>query len=140
MITAVALALCMFAIWTVVVFFILKQGGLALSIDEAGLRIYAGALLGVILGAFVGASVGWISRNYYVGAAVVLAFPIGVEFALLGTAPEVARFSPGMAIAALSVPEFKDRLLEFASAAGIAGVWTVGLVLIAWLVGRRRVA
>ncbi|AXL13483.1 ABC transporter permease [Microbacterium foliorum] len=138
--TAIALALCMFALWTVVVYFILNQEGLVLNIDEAAVRIYAGALLGVIMGAFVGGAVGWISRNYYIGAAIVLAFPIGVEFALLGTSPDVARFSPGMTIAALSVPEYKDRLLEFAPAVSVAGAWTVGLVLLAWFVARRRVA
>lgn len=140
LIATVALALCTFAIWTGVVFVMLKQAGLALSIDEAGLRIYAGALVGVMLGALVGGAVGWISHNYYLGAAVVLGLPIGVEFALLGTSPEVARFSPGMAIAALSVPGYKDHLLEFAPAAGIAAAWTVGFVLVAWFVGRRRVS
>jgi ABC-2 type transport system permease protein len=139
-ITSVGLALCTFAIWTVVAFFILKQEGLAVNIDAAGLRIYAGALVGVILGSFIGGAVGWISHNYYIGAAIVLAFPIGVEFALLGSSPEIARFSPGMAIAALGVPEFRDRLLEFGPAAGIAAAWTVGLVLVAWFAGRRRVA
>jgi hypothetical protein len=65
---------------------------------------------------------------------------LAVELALLRTAPEVARFSPGLALAALGVPGYQDRLLEFAPALSVGITWTVGLVAVAWVRGHRSVA
>ena len=65
---------------------------------------------------------------------------MALEFALLRTAPEIARFSPGMAIAALSVPEYQGRLLAFVPALGIGVAWAIGLVALAAVRGRRSVA
>ena len=136
---ASALSVCIFVLWTVGVHFLLAQNGLSLVLTQDAWQIYAGALLGSVLGAFVGGAVGWITRNYYVTAALVLAIPMAVEFALLRNAPELARFSPGLALAALSVPGYQDQLLEFIPALAVAFAWGVGLVALAWY-RRRRAA
>jgi hypothetical protein len=137
---AVALSSCIMVLWTVGVHFILIQDGLVLALTTDAWRLYAGALLGAVLGALVGGAIGWITRNYYVTAALVLAVPMAVEFALLRSAPEVARFSPGLALAALGGPGYQDRLLEFVPALGVALAWTLGLVALAWHRWRRAVA
>ncbi len=139
-IMAMVLAICMFCIWTIVAFFILNQHGLPLTLTAEVWRIYGGALLGVFLGAIIGGAIGWITRNYYLGAIIVLAFPLAIEFAWLGSSPGVAKFSLGLSLAALSVPGFKNELLEMAPAMGIACVWAAGLVVLAWFLGRRRVS
>jgi hypothetical protein len=130
----------MFAIWTGGTAFLLVQNGLALTLTPDAWRIFAGALTGLVLGSLIGGSIGWITRNYYLTAALVLVFPLAVELALLRTAPEVARFSPGLALAALGVPGYQDRLLEFAPALSVGITWTVGLVAVAWVRGHRSVA
>ncbi|MFF1538829.1 ABC transporter permease [Microbacterium sp. NPDC058269] len=137
---AVTLSVCIFILWTVGVAVVLLQNGLTLTLTPDSWQLYTGALVGVVLGAFLGGSVGWITRNYYATAALVLVLPMVVDFALLRTAPEVARFSPGLAIAALGVPGYQDRLLEFAPALGVGLAWTIGLVALAWLRGRRGLA
>lgn len=136
---AVALCLCVFVVWTLGVATVLAQNGRALVLTDEAWAIYAGTLVGAVLGAVIGAAIGWISRNYYVTAAIVLVIPMVVEFALLRTAPEIARFSPGMILAALGVPGYQDQLLDFAPALGFALVWCVGVVAVAWLRGRRRI-
>ncbi|WP_242087614.1 ABC transporter permease [Microbacterium lacticum] len=126
--------------WTVVVLIVLSQEGRTFTLSQPGVQVYAGALIGVVPGALIGGAVGWITRNYYIGAAAVLAFPILIEFALIRTSPDLARFSPGMAIAAIGVPEYQGHLLSSAAGACIALAWTVVLVVAAWFLGRRRVA
>lgn len=135
---AVALSVCVFVVWSVAMAVVLARNGMAFDLFPDAWRIYAGALAGAVLGAVVGGAIGWITRNYYLAAAIVLVLPMAVELALLRTAPEVARFSPGLAIAALGVPGYQDRLLDFAPALGVGMAWTLGLVAIAWYVGRRR--
>lgn len=137
-VVAVVLSVCIFVLWTAGVSVILTQDGLSLALTPDAWRIYAGAVLGAVLGASMGAAIGWITRNYYITAAIVLVLPMVVELALLRTAPELARFSPGLALAALSVPGYQDTLLEFVPAFGIALAWTAGLVTVAWIRGRRR--
>lgn len=137
-ITAVVLSVLIFILWTGGVALFLSRNGMGLSLTSDAWRIYLGALVGVILGALTGGAVGWITRNYYLTAAILLVFPLLVEFALLRTAPEIARFSPGLALAALGVPGYQGRLLEFAPALGIALTWACGLVAIAWWRTRRR--
>lgn len=137
---ALAVSICIFVLWTAGVAVILAQNGLALSLTSDAWRIYGGALIGVVLGALIGGAIGWITRNYYVTAAVILVLPMVLEFALLRTAPELARFSPGLVLAAVSVPGYQDRLLDFAAALGIGIAWAVGLVTAAWFRGRRRIA
>jgi len=137
---ALAVSICIFVLWTAGVAVILAQNGLALSLTSDAWRIYGGALIGVVLGALIGGAIGWITRNYYVTAAVILVLPMVLEFALLRTAPELARFSPGLVLAAVSVPGYQDRLLDFAPALGIGIAWAVGLVTAAWFRGRRRIA
>lgn len=139
-VVAVVLSVGVFVLWTVGVFVLLVQNGLTLDLTRGAGQVYAGAQIGAVLGALIGVSIGWITRNYYVTAAIVLVLPMVVEFALLRTAPEVAKFSPGLAIAALGVPGYAGHLLEFAPALGVGVVWTVGLVAIAWLRGRRGAA
>lgn len=135
---ALAVSICIFVFWTAGVSVILLRNGLSLSLTSDAWRIYGGALVGVVLGALIGGAIGWIARNYYVTAAIVLVLPMVLEFALLRTAPELARFSPGLVLAAVSVPGYQDRLLDFAPALGIAIVWVVALVAVAWFRGSRR--
>lgn len=137
---AVVLSVGIFAVWTVGISFVLSEEGLSLALTQDAWRLYAGALAGAVLGALIGGAIGWITRNYYLTAALVLVFPMAVEFALLRTAPEVARFSPGLAIAALSIPGYQERLLGFLPALGVCLAWTVGLVAVAWLRRRRGAA
>mgnify|MGYP001599961521 CR=1 FL=1 len=137
---SIALSLGVFVMWTAGVALYLARDGLTLSLDESAWRTYAGALVGVVLGAVTGGAVGWITRNYYATAALVLVFPMVVELGLLRTAPEAARFSPGLAMAALGAPGSQDRLLASAPALGVGLAWAVGFVAIAWVSGRRRVA
>lgn len=135
---AVAVSAVIVALWTAGVAFFLTRTGLAPHLTSDAWRIYAGALGGAILGALIGGAVGWITRNYYATAAIVLVLPMVVEFALLRTAPDVAKYSPGLVLAALSVPRYQDRLLDSLPALGIGVAWTVGLLVIAWMRGRRR--
>lgn len=136
---AIALSVCIFVTWTLGIFLVLAENGLTLALSLQSWQLYAGALGGAVLGALIGGAVGWITRNYYATAIIVLVLPMVVEFALLRTAPEVAKFSPGLAIAAVGVPGFQDRLLAFAPALGVGLAWTAGLVAVAWFTGRRRV-
>ena len=137
---ALALAGVVFLLWTLAIPLLLARHGLALVFTAEAWRIIAGAVAGVVLGALIGGAIGWITRNYYATAIIVLVFPMALEFALLRTAPEIARFSPGMAIAALSVPEYQGRLLAFVPALGIGVAWAIGLVALAAVRGRRSVA
>jgi hypothetical protein len=139
-VVAVALSVCIFVVWTVGVSVFLAQNGSTLALTGSAWRIYAGALVGVVLGAFIGGAIGWITRNYYVTAAIILVLPMVVEFALLRTAPELAKFSPGLVLAALGVPGYQDRLLEFVPALCLALAWAAGLVAASWGMGRRKVA
>lgn len=137
-IVAVALTAAIFALWTTGVSVLLVQDGLSLELTSDAWRGYAGAMGSAILGAFIGGAVGWITRNYYLTAAIVLLLPMVVELALLRTAPEVARFSPGLVLAALSIPGHQGALLDVLPALCIAVVWTAGLIAVAWLRERRR--
>lgn len=137
---AVALSVGIFALWTVLVLVLLIPEGSTLVLTPRAWHIYVGAVCGAVLGALIGGAIGWITRNYYLTAGIVLIVPMAVEFALMRTAPDVAKFSPGLALAALSVPGYQGRLLEFVPALGVGLAWTIGLVLVAWVLGRRRVA
>lgn len=137
---AVAVSVVILALWTAGVAFFLSRDGLALVLSPDAWRIYSGALGGAVLGALIGGAIGWITRNYYVTAAIVLVLPLVVEFALLRTTPEVAKFSPGLVLAALSVPRYQDRLLDSLPALGVGLAWAVGLIAVAWVRGRRRSA
>lgn len=137
---SLAVAVAVFLLWTAGISVFLGRHDLSVVLTPAAWRIYAGALLGVVLGALLGGAIGWITRNYYATAIIVLVFPMAIEFALLRTAPEIARFSPGMAIAALGVPEYQDKLLALAPALAIGLAWTIELVVLAAVRGRRSVA
>lgn len=139
-VVALALSIGTFVLWTAGMSILLTRNGLELALTSDAWRIYAGALVGAVLGAIVGGAIGWLTRNYYATAAIILVLPMAVEFALLRTAPEVAKYSPGLALAALGVPGYQGRLLDFLPALAIGAVWAVGLVVIAWVRGRRRVA
>lgn len=137
-IVAVVLTSCIAVVWTLGVSLLLAREGLALVLAPDAWRLYTGVLAGAVLGSAIGGAIGWITRNYYVTAGIVLVLPMVAEFALLRTAPEVAKFSPGLVLAALSVPGYRDRLPEFAPALGVGLVWTAGLLAVAWVHGRRR--
>ncbi|WP_226531480.1 ABC transporter permease [Microbacterium paraoxydans] len=135
---ALTLSLGLFVVWSAGVAVFLSVSGLSFAPAPDGWRIYAGAVIGGMLGALIGGSIGWITRNYYATAVIVLVLPMVGELALLRTAPEVARFSPGLVLAALSVPEYQGHLLEFGPALVVALAWAAGLVAVAWAGGRRR--
>lgn len=135
---ALALSVGLFVVWTTGVAVFLSRSGLSLTLTPDGWRLCAGALVGGVLGALIGGAIGWITRNYYVTAVLVLVLPMVGELALLRTVPEVAKFSPGLALAALGVPGYQGRLLEFGPALVVALAWTAGLVAVAWTGGRRR--
>lgn len=135
---ALALTLCTFVAWTAGASVLLAQHGLTIALTSQAWSIYAGAVAGAVIGAVSGCAIGWISRNYYVTAAIVLVIPMAVELALLRTAPDVARYSPGLVLAALGVPGYQGRLLEFGPALVVALLWAVGLTLVAWSLGRKR--
>ncbi|WP_144874133.1 ABC transporter permease [Microbacterium sp. 1.5R] len=139
-VVGVVMVLGLVAVWTATVAVVLGQSGLALAPDAAAWRIYAGALLGAVLGASIGGAIGWIFRNYYAAAALIIVVPLALESALLRAAPEVARFSPGLALAALGLPGGEGRMLEFAPALGVGVAWAVALTAGAWFAavkGRR---
>lgn len=135
-----ALTVGVAAAWCGVAAIVLGVNGLALAATTDVVRTVLGALPGAVLGAVMGASIGWIVGNYYAAAAIVLAGPIAFELALLGTAPDVARFLPGLSLAALASPQNHPGLLDPGPALAVAGVWTVLLAAVAWGVGRRRFA
>lgn len=134
---SLALSVLLDLVWTVAVSAALTQSGLSLALTPDTARLYAGALLGAVLGALCGGAVGWIARNYYVAAAVILVLPMALDFALLRAMPEIARFSPSLVLVALGVPGHEYRLLAFGPALSAALVWTAGLIAVAWIRGRR---
>lgn len=135
---AIGLAAAICALWTVFAAALLDAQGLGLRVGPDVWPVYIGALVGAALGALIGGAIAWMTRNYYVTAAIVLLFPLVVEFALLRTAPEIAKFSPGLALAAVSIPQYQDRLLDLAPAVGVAAAWALVLVAAAWVRERRR--
>lgn len=137
-VVGVAMVSGILVVWTLGVSIVLARAGLSLSWGPDAWRLYAGALLGAVLGAPIGAAVGWIVRNYYAAAALLIVIPLALEFTLLRVAPEVARFSPGLALAALGVPGHQDRMLEFGPALGVGLAWVAALTAVAWLVAARR--
>lgn len=137
---AVGTSLVICVLWTAAAAILLIREGQSFVLGDDAWGMYGGALVGAVLGALLGGAIGWITRNYYVTAAILLAYPLTVEFALLRTAPEVARYSPGLVLAAIGAPAYQGRLLDLLPALGVALVWTGGLVGIAWARGRRAVA
>ncbi|MCM3779987.1 ABC transporter permease [Microbacterium hydrocarbonoxydans] len=137
-VVGVAMVFGILVVWTLGASLVLARAGLSLSWEPDTWRLYAGALLGAVLGAPIGAAVGWIVRNYYAAAALLIVIPLALEFTLLRVAPEVARFSPGLALAALGVPGHQDRMLEFVPALAVGLTWLTGLTAAAWLVSARR--
>lgn len=134
---ALVATVCVYTLWTAGITLVLADHGLLLAFTPETWRLYAGALVGTVLGALIGGAIGWITRNYYATAIILLVFPLALELPLLRTAPEFARLSPGMVIVALGIPGFQGRLLDFAPALGLGLVWTVALVAIAWFRSRR---
>ncbi len=137
-VVAVGMCACLFPIWTAGAALLLRQDGLSLTLTAEAWGVYAGASAGAVLGAVIGGAVGWICRNYYLAAAILLVYPLAVEFALLRTAPDVARYSPGLVLAAVSVPGYRDVLLTLGPALGVAFIWSICLVVIAWMRRCRR--
>jgi hypothetical protein len=126
------------AVWCGVVAVVLAVNGRAFAVPAAAFSTVLGAFPAALLGAVMGASIGWIVGNYYVAAAIVLAGPIAFELALLGTAPDVARFLPGLSLAALASPQNHPGLLAPGAGLAVALAWTFALTVCAWVVGRRR--
>lgn len=135
---AVVLTAGIAAAWCGVAAIVLGVNGLAFAPSVGAARTVLGALPGAVLGALLGAAVGWIVGNYYAAAAIVLAGPIAFEMAFLGSAPEVARFSPGLTLAALASPSDHPVLLEPWAGLAVGLGWTLVLTAAAWVVGRRR--
>ncbi len=132
------LALGVATAWFAVAAVVLGVNGLAFAPTAAVVYTVAGVVPGAALGAVMGASIGWIVGNYYVAAAIVLAGPIAFELALLGTAPDVARFLPGLSLAALASPQNHPDLLSPGVGLAVAVGWTLVLTVLAGVIGRRR--
>lgn len=135
---AVALTVGIAAAWCGFAAIVLAVNGLAFAPGFEAARTLLGALPGAVLGALLGAAVGWIVGNYYAAAAIVLAGPIAFEMAFLGSAPEVARFSPGLSLAALASPSDHPVLLGPWVGLAMGLGWTFVLTAVAWVVGHRR--
>ena len=135
----IAVVICagIFVLWTSGIWALLTLNGVEFVLAPHGWRIYGGALMGAVLGAVIGGSIGWLTRNYYATASIILVLPMAVEFALLRTQPEIAKYSPGLVLAALGVPGFHGQLLEALPALGIGVAWAAGLATIASTRGRR---
>ena len=136
--TALALTILGVVVWTGAMAVVLGVNGLALTPTPATAGTVLGALLGGLLGAIMGAAIGWIVANYYAGAAITLAGPLAFEMVALASAPDTARFSPGLALAALASPPDRPGLLSPWLGLLVAVGWTLVLTLTAWFVGRRR--
>ncbi|ALJ20809.1 hypothetical protein [Microbacterium sp. No. 7] len=124
--------------WSVLTAIVLAANGVVFAFSASVVRILVGAFGGAVLGALLGVAVGWIVRNYYVAALGVLFVPIAVELALLRTAPEVARLLPGLSLAALGVPHYRDALLSTPVALLVSSAWVAVLLVAGWMLGRRR--
>ncbi|MCJ1706586.1 ABC transporter permease [Microbacterium sp. VKM Ac-2923] len=140
MVVGLVLTAGLILLWCGVVAVVLNANGLAFAPSPAVFRTALGALPATALGSVFGAAVGWIVGNYYAAAALVLAGPIALELALLGTAPDVARFLPGLSLAALASPQNHPVLLSPGGGLAVALAWALALTTGAWIVGRRRFA
>lgn len=127
-------------IWLAVGTVQLAEAGHALTLGGSGWMLLAGALLGSALGGVLGVSIGWLVRNYYVGAALVLLIPLSVEYVMAQSSPEIAKFMPGMTLAALAGPVGRGEMLPFWAALGVALLWVGGAFVAARLLARRRFA
>jgi hypothetical protein len=136
-VTAVLFAVGMGLAWCAVVAVILAVNGSSFEVSPAVVQTIAGSLLGAALGAAGGCAIGWVVRNYYAAAGVVLVVPLAFELMLLGQHPELARFMPGLTIAAISAPGYRDALLDrpLAILLSLAWVGAAGAVAFVW---RRR--
>lgn len=140
MVVGLVLTAGLILLWCGVVAVVLSVNGLAFAPSPAVFRTALGALPATALGSVFGAAVGWIVGNYYAAAALVLAGPIALELALLGTAPDMARFLPGLSLAALASPQNHPVLLSPGGGLAVALAWALALTTGAWIVGRRRFA
>lgn len=137
-IVGLALGIVVSAIWLVVTFVVLSGDGIAMRLDGGIWATAGGALAATVIGGTMGAALGWIVRNYYIGAALVLAVPIGLEYAMARAEMDVARFMPGMSLAALGGPTSRGEMLPFGSGLGVAVAWAAVLLGIGYLLARRR--
>ncbi|MFF8188030.1 ABC transporter permease [Microbacterium sp. NPDC016588] len=135
---AVALTAGIAAVWCGGAAIVLNVNGLVFTASVEAVGTILGALPGAVLGAISGSAIGWIVGNYYAAAAIVLAGPIAFEMAFLASAPEVARFSPGLTLAALASPSDHPGLLEPWAGLAVGLGWTLVLATAAWVIGRRR--
>lgn len=124
--------------WIGIAAVLLGRAGLVLDLAAVAPATIAGALLGSALGGISGAAVGWMVRNYYVAAALVLAVPVALERGLAGVAPDVARYLPGRALAALAGPVSQGEVLPVAAGLGVSAAWTAVLLAAAYVLARRR--
>jgi hypothetical protein len=137
-VTGLVLAVGVGIVWGGVVAAVLGVNGMTPVVSGGVVRTIVGSVPGAVIGAVLGTAVGWIARNYYAAAAVVLAGPTALELALLGTSPDTARVLPGLSLAALGTPQNHPDLLPPATAVLVAAVWTVLASASAWMVARRR--
>ncbi|WP_307382471.1 MULTISPECIES: ABC transporter permease [Microbacterium] len=135
---AIVLTAGIAAAWCGVAAIVLDVNGLVFTPSVEAVRTLLGALPGAVLGAIIGSAIGWIVGNYYAAAAIVLAGPIAFEMAFLGSAPEIARFCPGLSLAALASPSNHPDLLGPGAGLAVGLSWSLVLVAVAWSIGRRR--
>lgn len=124
--------------WCGAIAMILAVNGNTFTLSGAAVEVIAWSLVGALLGAAGGCAIGWIVRNYYATAAIVLAGPLAVELVVLGQNPEVARFLPGLTIAAIAAPGYRDALLERPLALVLATTWVAAVSVAAVVLTRRR--
>lgn len=136
--TATLLTATLCAAWCFVMAALLAANGSSFVLSPAVGEALAGSLVGAAIGAIGGCAIGWIVRNYYAAAAIVLGGPLAFELLLLSTNPDVVRWSPGLAIAAIAVPGYRDALLDRPAAVVVALAWILGVSVIASLTVERR--
>lgn len=137
-VTAVLFAAGMGVVWCGAMAVILAANGSSFELSSTGVQTLVGSLLGAALGAAGGCAIGWIVRNYYAAAAVVLVVPLAFELLLLGQQPEFARFMPGLTIAAIAAPGYRDALLDRPLAVLLAVAWVGAAWVVAFVWTRRR--
>lgn len=137
-VTATLLTATLCAAWCVAMTAFLAANGSSFVVSPAVVAAPVGSLVGAALGAVGGCAVGWIVRNYYAAAAIVLGGPLAFELLLLSTNPDIVRWSPGLATAAIAVPGYRDVLLDRPVALAVAFAWIVGISAIACLTVERR--
>ncbi|MBF4461837.1 MULTISPECIES: hypothetical protein [unclassified Rathayibacter] len=118
---------------------VLGSNGVEFAPGAELVPVAIGSAAASTVGGVLGSMIGWLTRNYYVASAIVLGIPFAVELPLLSSAPEIERFLPSGALAALGAPQGLG-LLPPVAAAGVAAAWCLLAGAAAWATMRGREA